>query len=565
MKNTIFVLTAFAMAICASAAEPIRVACIGDSITYGFGLADRAAESYPAQLQRLFNECFPGGYEVRNFGNSGRGIYLDSMRGSEKRGFRWMPEHKAALAWNPDVVVCNLGINDCGEYIKEFSGGRRRGQFKGDYLALLEDYRKANPKVKLYIWTKLSPLAEGHRFHRSPEPFLMQADLEEVAKRMNAVGIDMQEPFREKIDEIFARDKVHPNAEGARIIAEKTFAEIGRPMRFPCGLMSDRDSPASLPREIAKVPHEVWLCAGQSNMQKGWGEFNATPAEKERVKGEMARLAKCNIYFWDFNDGWWSKLTPENALRKSALGVSFAIRRAEKTGKAIGLLYVAAGGAPTEAFLSEQTMCAVGRDGKPLYPHLAAIATNRRRLDRNADFPCAWVAREYPRRRGNSEEAFWWPVAKMYDHGIKRIKEGGIPVDGILWYQGESNATACVAPDKALLSDYIEETLRAVVAELRAATNHESRTTNHESRTTFLMMGLPKMNRPWGPYRAAQRKVCEETGAIYVDAFGAGLGDERDVHPRDKVPFAELAIDALENSERTTARDSKRTTTRVRK
>ena len=79
------------------------------------------------------------------------------------------------------------------------------------------------------------------------------------------------------------------------------------------------------------------------------------------------------------------------------------------------------------------------------------------------------------------------------------------------------------------------------------------------------MMGLPKMNRPWGPYRAAQRKVCAETGAIYVDTFGAGLGDERDVHPRDKVPFAELAIDALENSERTTARDSKRTTTRVRK
>ena len=77
MKNTIFVLTAFVMSICASAAEPIRVACIGDSITYGFGLADRAAESYPAQLQRLLNECFPGGYEVRNFGNSGRGIYLD--------------------------------------------------------------------------------------------------------------------------------------------------------------------------------------------------------------------------------------------------------------------------------------------------------------------------------------------------------------------------------------------------------------------------------------------------------------------------------------------------------
>ena len=72
----------------ASAAEKTKVACIGDSITYGLGLANRAAESYPVQLQKLLDESEPGKYEVRNFGNSGRGIYLDSMRGSEKRGFR---------------------------------------------------------------------------------------------------------------------------------------------------------------------------------------------------------------------------------------------------------------------------------------------------------------------------------------------------------------------------------------------------------------------------------------------------------------------------------------------
>ena len=238
-------------------------------------------------------------------------------------------------------------------------------------------------------------------------------------------------------------------------------------------------------------------------------------------------------------------MTTQNALRKSAFGVSFAIRRAEATGKAIFMLYVAAGGAPTESFLSEQTMCAVGKDGKPLYPHLAAIATNRHRLDQNKDFPCKWVAREYPRRRGNREEAYWWPVSKMYDNGIKPIKDCGIKVDGILWYQGESNATTCVAPDTALPSDYIEETLRAVVAELRAAAKHEPQTTNHEPQTTFIMMGLPKMNRPWAPYRAAQKKVCEETGVIYVDTFGAGLGDMHDVHPRDKAAFADLAIKAL--------------------
>lgn len=180
---------------------------------------------------------------------------------------------------------------------------------------------------------------------------------------MGAVGIDMQEPLRENMDAILANDKIHPNAEGARIIAEATFAA----------------------------------------MEKG-----------------------------------------------SDAGI--------------------------------------------------------RQLDANRDFPCSWVAREYPRRRGNMDEGHWWPVSKMYDCGIKRIK--GVPLDGILWYQGESNATTCVKPDIPTPKAYQEETLRAVVAELRG-----------EKRIPFIMMGLPKMNRPWEPYRDIQRKVCEDTGAIYVDTF----------------------------------------------
>jgi hypothetical protein len=32
---------------------------------------------------------------------------------------------------------------------------------------------------------------------------------------------------------------------------------------------------------------------------------------------------------------------------------------------------------------------------------------------------------------------------------------------------------------------------------------------------------------------------------IFVDTFAADLGDMRDVHPRDKIPFAELAIETV--------------------
>ncbi len=502
---------------------------MGDSITFGYGIANRAEESYPAQLQKLLDSKSPGEYEVRNFGNSGRGIYLDSMRGNEKRGYRYMREHKAALEWKPDIVICNLGINDNGEYIKEYAGQRKRGQFIEDYCALLGDYREAGAK-KLFIWTKLAPLAEGQKFYRSPEPFLMQADLEEVARRMDATPIDMQEPLREKMDSILARDKIHPDPEGALAIAQATFK----------ALSEKRAEQVTLPDDVPADKRETWLCAGQSNMQKGWGEFNASPVEKERVAKEMERLAKVDIRFWDFNDGSWTRLTPQNALRKSAFGVSFAIRRAEATGKTVCMLYVAAGGAPTEAFLAEQTMCAVeaaGGTAKAKYPSLAKIATNRHRLDQNRDFPCKWVAREYPRRRNNMEEGHWWPVSLMYDEGLRRLK--GLAIDGILWYQGESNATTCVAPDTPTPADYQEETLRALVAELRALAKDGA---------PFIIMGLPKMNRPWEQYRAAQKKVAAETHAIFVDTFAAGLGEPNDVHPRDKVAFADLAAGALEKT-----------------
>ena len=123
-------------------------------------------------------------------------------------------------------------------------------------------------------------------------------------------------------------------------------------------------------------------------------------------------------------------------------------------------------------------------------------------------------------------------MSLLYDRGVRRVAH--LPLSGVLWYQGESNATTCVNPDVPLADDYMLETNLAVIEQLRG-----------ERKMPFIMMGLPKMNRPWAPYRAAQKKACEKYGATYVDTFAAGLGDMRDVHPRDKVPFAELAARAV--------------------
>ena len=52
---------------CRSGSRGLRIACAGDSITFGLGLENRKKECYPHQLNLLLGEEF----EVRNFGLSG--------------------------------------------------------------------------------------------------------------------------------------------------------------------------------------------------------------------------------------------------------------------------------------------------------------------------------------------------------------------------------------------------------------------------------------------------------------------------------------------------------------
>ena len=72
---------------------PIRVACIGNSITYGYGLADREHEAYPVLLQQKLGAK----YQVENFGKSGATLLA---RGH--RPYFQQEEYKKALAFRPD-------------------------------------------------------------------------------------------------------------------------------------------------------------------------------------------------------------------------------------------------------------------------------------------------------------------------------------------------------------------------------------------------------------------------------------------------------------------------------
>jgi len=81
----------------------IKIACVGDSITFGSRVKDREINSYPAQLSALLGDD----YEVKNFGKSGA-----TMLDNGNKPYIKTPEFEASLKFNPDIVIIKLGTND---------------------------------------------------------------------------------------------------------------------------------------------------------------------------------------------------------------------------------------------------------------------------------------------------------------------------------------------------------------------------------------------------------------------------------------------------------------------
>ena len=124
-----------------AAAAQVRVACIGDSITYGERIADRENLSYPARLQVRLGEEF----EVRNFGLSGRTL----RRGADLPYVEEQAFHDAIL-WQPDIAIVMLGTNDT-EQSTERPNWVESHDFRGDILALTQPLLQANPDLRVLL------------------------------------------------------------------------------------------------------------------------------------------------------------------------------------------------------------------------------------------------------------------------------------------------------------------------------------------------------------------------------------------------------------------------------
>ena len=191
----------------ARAAEPIKVACVGDSITQGAGAAK--GKSYPSQLQELLGDA----YQVGNFGVSGRTLL-------KKGDFPYWKEKKYqdALAMEPAIVVIMLGTNDTKP-----QNWKGKAGFIADYKMLLEHYRKLKSRPKLWVCLPVPVYGDQWGISATTLDAVIEA-IQEVCDKTKIPVIDLNDALTGH-PEMFP-DKIHPDANGAILMAKTVYQAI---------------------------------------------------------------------------------------------------------------------------------------------------------------------------------------------------------------------------------------------------------------------------------------------------------------------------------------------------
>lgn len=573
MKKLLSIGLAFILSCGGYAQDKIKVACVGNSITYGTGVADREVNAYPVKLQGMLGDR----YEVANFGKPGA-----TLLNHGHRPYTRQQEYKDALVFAGDIVVIHLGINDTDPR----NWPNYRDEFIGDYRALMQSFRKVNPKVR-FLLARMTPLSHRHyRFESGTRDWHaeIQTAIECIAKAEGVQLIDFHEPLYPY--HYILEDAVHPNAEGAAILAKTVYEGItgdfgglqmsdmysdnmvlqhgqpldihgkadagekvtvkiaGQKVRTVAGTNGKwsvtlrplkAGGPYTLSISTGKqdliykevLAGEVWLCSGQSNMefrlnQSATGKRDIPQAANDRIRlFDMKARWRTDAVEWDasvldslnhlqyFTDTSWKVCSPETAGRFSAIAYYFGKMLQDSLKVPVGLICNAIGGSPTEAWVDRRTL-------EYEFPAILRNWTQN-------DFIQGWVRGRAALNVKKSSHKFQrhpYEPCYLYESGILPLQQYAIK--GVLWYQGESNAHN---------KDAHEKLFKLLIQSWRKNWNNAG--------LPFYFVQLSSLNRPsWPWFRDSQRRLMNEipnTGmAVCTDR-----GDSLDVHPTRKQEVGE--------------------------
>lgn len=491
MKKILILFVSLCFCVTLFAQKKIKVACVGNSITYGYTLPDRETNAYPAKLQKMLGDD----YVVGNFGKSGA-----TLLNKGHRPYMQQEEYHKAIDFAGDIVVIHLGINDTDPR----DWPNYRDFFIQDYRALIDSFRVANSRCRILI-ARLTPIADRHlRFESGTRDWHdeIQLAIENIAKYAGVQLIDFHAPLYPY--PFMLPDAVHPNVEGAEILAKTVYEGItgdfgglrmsplytdnmvlqhGKPLTIQGTANAGDRITVSIAHQKQKVvtgmdgkwsvtlsplkaggPYtlvissgkqkltygnvlagEVWLCSGQSNMEF-YLNWSAT------AKRDVAKAANDNIRLFDMKARWrtdavewnasvldslnhlqyykdteWTVCSPQTAGNFSAVAYYFGKMLQDSLQVPVGLICNAIGGSPTEAWI----------DRSSLEYHFPAILRNWTKNDFIQDWVRGRAALNVKKSTDKLQRHPYEPCY-LYESGILPLQQ--FPIKGIIWYQGESNA-----------------------------------------------------------------------------------------------------------------------------
>jgi len=217
---------------------PVRIACLGDSITQGQPVVE--SETYPATLQSVLGN----GYLVHNFGEGFTTVNRKDKlpTGHEIQPYEATVSFSAVLNWKPNIVLVMLGTNDA-------RGASVPGDaFLSAYASLVAKLNAMMPAPIIYlcmpppayIMTKHYPggMAINPKLvnEQLPSLVLSAAIQNNIPEPLNIFNdfLGWCPDLQQTCD--LMTDGVHPSAQGYRRIATVIGLALAPPTTAPVGL-----------------------------------------------------------------------------------------------------------------------------------------------------------------------------------------------------------------------------------------------------------------------------------------------------------------------------------------
>lgn len=192
---------------------------------------------------------------------------------------------------------------------------------------------------------------------------------------------------------------------------------------------------------------EVWVCSGQSNMERQLGFRNGQKPivgfweEAQNANYPTIRMFKVpqvpSETPLDDSKGEWVECTTENALKFSAIGYFYGKELHEKLNTPIGLIQSAWGGTPVEPWTPEENYDS--KELEKIEQLEKSFKTDSAYYSQAIKYYNEGIITEYPRlplsvsyqRRVHKKKAVLYNgmISPLINYCIK----------GAIWYQGESN------------------------------------------------------------------------------------------------------------------------------